>query len=77
MKLYLITNPGRENEDRTELPHREYAGTQADARKVRITEEAHYKDMKPKDRPTVTVEEDVKIASDAKDLVVKGNLIIK
>lgn len=26
---------------------------------------------------TVTVEEDVKIASDAKDLVVKGNLIIK
>ncbi len=26
---------------------------------------------------TVTVEDDVKIASDAKDLVVKGNLIIK
>ena len=26
---------------------------------------------------TVTVEEDVKIASDARDLVVKGNLIIK
>jgi hypothetical protein len=75
MKLYLITNPGLENEDRTELSHREYAGTQADARKVRITEEAHYKDMKPKDRPTVAVEE-VDVPTDKAGLLAYLNKLV-
>lgn len=75
MKLYLITNPGLENEDRTELPHREYAGTQADARKVRIAEEAQYKDMKPKDRPEVEVEE-VNIPTDKPGLLAYLNKLV-
>ena len=35
----------------------EYAGTQADARKVRIAFEAPFKSLKPKERPDVAVEE--------------------
>ena len=57
MKLYLITNPGFENEDRTELAHREFAGSQADARKARIAEEANHKELKKDKRPVITVTE--------------------
>lgn len=74
MKLYLITNPGLAVKDFSN-PHRKYAGTQADARKVRIAEESHYKDMKPKDRPTVTVEE-VDVPTDKAGLLAYLNKLV-
>lgn len=76
MKLYLITNPGFNKEDRTELAHREFAGSQADARKARIAEEANYKDMKPKDRPVVTVT-DVEVPTDKAGLIAYLNELVK
>lgn len=74
MKLYLITNPGLAVKDFSDAS-REYSGTQADARKVRITEEAQYKDMKPKDRPTVAVEE-VDVPTDKAGLLAYLNKLV-
>ena len=74
MKLYLITNPGLAVKDFSG-PHRKYAGTQSDARKVRIAEEAHYKDMKPKDRPEVKVEE-VDVPTDKAGLLAYLNKMV-
>jgi len=58
MKLYKITRLART------LPNDEdvdgvvqFAGTQADARKARIELEAPFKELKPKERPDVAVEE--------------------
>lgn len=57
MKLYKITRLARTfpNDEHTALV--EFAGTQADARKVRIAFEAPFKELKPKERPDVAVEE--------------------
>ena len=74
MKLYLITNPGLEIKDFADS-EKEYAGTQADARKVRIGFEAPYKDMKPKERPEVTVEE-VDVPTDKAGLLAHLNHLV-
>ena len=52
MKLYKITAPAADDTNKVA-----FAGTQADARKVRIAFEAPFKGLKPKDRPDVAVEE--------------------
>lgn len=58
MKLYKITRLARTFPNDELAPGRvEYAGTQADARKVRIAFEAPFKELKPKERPDVAVEE--------------------
>ena len=68
MKLYKITRPihelnGEDVDDMTQ-----FAGSQADARKVRIEFEAPFKHLKPKDRPEVTVEE-IEVPTDKKGLI--------
>lgn len=58
MKLYKITRLARTFPNDELAPGLvEYAGTQADARKVRIAFEAPFKELKPKERPDVAVEE--------------------
>ena len=58
MKLYKITRLAHTLPNDELVPGRvEYAGTQADARKVRIAFEAPFKSLKPKERPDVAVEE--------------------
>ena len=58
MKLYKITRLAHTLPNDELAPGRvEYAGTQADARKVRIAFEAPFKELKPKERPDVAVEE--------------------
>ena len=52
MKLYKITAPASDDTNKIA-----FAGTQADARKVRIAFEAPFKELKPKERPDVAVEE--------------------
>ena len=52
MKLYKITAPAADDSNKIA-----FAGTQADARKVRIAFEAPFKELKPKERPDVAVEE--------------------
>ena len=52
MKLYKITAPAADDTNKIA-----FAGTQADARKVRIAFEAPFKELKPKERPDVVVEE--------------------
>ena len=52
MKLYKITAPAADDTNKVA-----FAGTQADARKVRIAFEAPFKELKPKERPDVAVEE--------------------
>ena len=52
MKLYKITAPAADDTNKVA-----FAGTQADARKVRIAFEAPFKELKPKERPAVAVEE--------------------
>ncbi|HQB84482.1 MAG TPA: hypothetical protein PLR50_13355, partial [Candidatus Rifleibacterium sp.] len=57
MKLYKVTRPIHELNDEDFDGVVQFAGTQADARKVRIDFEAPFKFFKPKDRPDVVVEE--------------------
>lgn len=58
MKLYLVTSPCYVfADDNVAIETKVYAGTQADARKVRIEFEQQFKDLKPLKRPKVTVEE--------------------
>ena len=57
MKLYKITRLALIGPNDELAPVRLFAGTQADARKVRIAFEAPFKELKPKERPEVTVEE--------------------
>jgi hypothetical protein len=66
MKLYKITSPYYEfadkvltgSDDAVTAPRvTEWAGTQADARKIRIGYEEQFKEIKPLKRPKVTVEE--------------------
>jgi len=80
MKLYKITRLARTfpNDDLgLELaPGRvEYAGTQADARKVRIAFEAPFKELKPKERPDVAVEE-VDVPTDKAGLLAYLNHLV-
>ena len=68
MKLYKITRLAHTLPNDGKALLIEYAGTQADARKVRIAFEAPFKSLKPKDRPEVTVEE-IDVPTDKKGLI--------
>lgn len=68
MKLYKITRPSHELNGADFDDMTQFAGSQADARKVRIDFEAPFKHLKPKDRPEVTVEE-VEVPTDKKGLI--------
>lgn len=62
MKLYKVTSPEGTFEDGKNVVANAvktvvWAGTQADARKARIEFEAPFKELKPRVRPTVEVEE--------------------
>ena len=68
MKLYKITRPIHEFNDEDVDGVVQFAGSQADARKVRIEMETPFKHLKPKDRPEVTVEE-IEVPTDKKGLI--------
>ena len=68
MKLYKITRPIHELDGEDVESDCRFAGSQADARKVRIELEAPFKALKPKDRPEVTVEE-IDVPTDKKGLI--------
>ena len=58
MKLYRATSPEHTFEDDVILASKiSWQGTQADARKVRISFEEPFKEIKPLKRPKVLVEE--------------------
>ena len=58
MKLYRVTSPEHAFEDDVVLASKiSWQGTQADARKVRISFEEPFKEIKPLKRPKVLVEE--------------------
>ena len=58
MKLYRITSPEHVFDDDETVPKMiAWAGTQAEARKQRIQFEIPFKEIKPKYRPYVEVEE--------------------
>ena len=58
MKLYRVTSPEHTFEDDVILASKiSWQGTQADARKVRISFEEPFKEIKPLKRPKVLVEE--------------------
>lgn len=58
MKLYRVISPTHAFEDGLILATKtSWQGTQADARKARIAFEEPFKDIKPKSRPKVVVEE--------------------
>lgn len=58
MKLYLVTSPEHAFEDGPVLAKKtSWQGTQADARKARISFEEPFKEIKPLKRPKVVVEE--------------------
>lgn len=76
MKLYKITRLARTLPNDELAPGRvEYAGTQADARKVRIAFEAPFKHLMPKERPEVTVE-DVEVPTDKAGLLAYLNRLV-
>jgi len=76
MKLYKITRLARTLPNDELAPGRvEYAGTQADARKVRIAFEAPFKAFKPKERPDVAVEE-VDVPTDKAGLLAYLNRLV-
>ena len=76
MKLYKITRLARTFPNDELAPGRvEYAGTQADARKVRIAFEAPFKELKPKERPDVAVEE-VDVPTDKAGLLAYLNHLV-
>ena len=54
MKLYKITAPAADDSNKIA-----FAGTQADARKVRVAFEAPFKELKQKERPVAVEEVDV------------------
>lgn len=68
MKLYKVTRPIHEFNDEDVDGVVQFAGSQADARKVRIDFEAPFKSLKPKDRPEVEVEE-IDVPTDKKGLI--------
>lgn len=73
MKLYRIENPEGLFEDKKESVHSTkkvvWAGTQADARKVRIEFEEPFKILKSSNRPRIEVEE-VDVPTDKQGLLV-------
>jgi len=75
MKLYKVTRPIHELNDEDFDGVVQFAGTQADARKVRIDFEAPFKFFKPKDRPEVTVEE-VDVPTDKAGLLAYLNHLV-
>ena len=77
MKLYKITRLAHTlpNDDKLAPGRVEYAGTQADARKVRIAFEAPFKELKPKERPDVAVEE-VDVPTDKAGLLAYLNHLV-
>ena len=70
MKLYKITAPAADDTNKVA-----FAGTQADARKVRIAFEAPFKSLKPKERPDVAVEE-VDVPTDKAGLLAYLNHLV-
>ena len=76
MKLYKITRLARTFPNDELAPGRvEYAGTLADARKVRIAFEAPFKSLMPKERPDVAVEE-VDVPTDKAGLLAYLNHLV-
>ena len=58
MKLYRVISPAHSFKDGLELASKtSWQGTQADARGARIAFEEPFKEIKPKVRPKVVVEE--------------------
>ena len=70
MKLYKITAPAADDTNKVA-----FAGSQADARKTRIAFEAPFKELKPKERPDVVVEE-VDVPTDKAGLLAYLNHLV-
>ena len=75
MKLYKVTSPIHEFNDEDVDGVVQFAGTQADARKTRIEFEAPFKELKPKERPDVAVEE-VDVPTDKAGLLAYLNHLV-
>lgn len=77
MKLYKIHRPIHELSDSISLDAvTEFAGSQADARKTRMSLEEPFKSLKPKARPEVTVTE-VDVPTNKKGLIEFLNELVK
>lgn len=77
MKLYKITLKEHSDPDGVSYPGDiKFAGSQADARSVRLNFEEPFKPMKPKARPEVTVIE-LDVPTDKKGLIEFLNELVK
>lgn len=68
MKIYKISRSAYYQDETAVKSATQFAGSQADARKIRIELEAPFKALKPKDRPEVKVIE-LDVPTDKKGLI--------